>query len=191
VSEIGSSVTDYRAVLRAILTSLRPFRPRRTGTENGSEVTRISGSAVTKRQRTLALSLPSSIVAATTLSLELFSEHEENVWRARSSRIYFEYTTLVTKASSSQQLKKMLTNVGRRLRRPLVRPLSRFSTSVAEPGASYAHVTRTSSLTPTVRLLELRVAEKQVPQQFVPGQWIDLFIPDQPTVGGYSICRCA
>lgn len=45
------------------LTSLRPFRPRRTGTEKGSEVTRISANAVTKRHRTLELSSPSSMVA--------------------------------------------------------------------------------------------------------------------------------
>jgi ferredoxin-NADP reductase len=50
-------------------------------------------------------------------------------------------------------------------------------------------VTRTLALTPTVRLLELEVGAQQLPQRFVPGQWVDLFIPGEPTVGGYSICR--
>jgi len=66
--------------------------------------------------------------------------------------------------------------------RSLLRPLQMFS---SEPGASAAMIKCVSQITPTVKLLELQVNESL--RRFSPGQWVDLFIPGQPIVGGYSI----
>ena len=69
-----------------------------------------------------------------------------------------------------------------------LRPLRRAKgthAAEAEPGAFQAHVRSTAKITPTVRLLELQVPGLST---FVPGQWVDLFIPGEPVVGGYSIC---
>ena len=67
-----------------------------------------------------------------------------------------------------------------------------------EPGASDAYVRSIMQLTPTVRVLDLEVVDtfegkgftkiRRPPLSFMPGQWVDLFIPGQPTVCGFSIC---
>ena len=63
--------------------------------------------------------------------------------------------------------------------------------ATAEPGSSFALVETVSNLTPTVKKLDLRLtggAQAAGAQSFVPGQWVDLFIPGVPAVGGYSLC---
>uniref|UniRef100_A0A915J7J7 Oxidoreductase NAD-binding domain-containing protein 1 n=1 Tax=Romanomermis culicivorax TaxID=13658 RepID=A0A915J7J7_ROMCU len=49
-------------------------------------------------------------------------------------------------------------------------------------------VTNTVRLSPTVKLLKFKAEEPDVPIRFKAGQWIDLIMPFESSVGGYSIC---
>lgn len=51
-----------------------------------------------------------------------------------------------------------------------------------------AEVISIESFSPTVRGLTLKIDEKKRPSIFFAGQWVDFFIPNEPVVGGFSIC---
>ena len=60
-----------------------------------------------------------------------------------------------------------------------------------EPGANRARILGVNPITPTVKTLDLKVlrtGDATSRLTFMPGQWVDLFIPGKRIVGGYSIC---
>lgn len=63
--------------------------------------------------------------------------------------------------------------------------LERTDGSSREPGLETCTVTAISDISPTVKLLKLAPHR---PFSFLPGQWLDFFIPATNMVGGYSLC---
>jgi ferredoxin-NADP reductase len=59
-----------------------------------------------------------------------------------------------------------------------------------EPGAVLTTVTSIEQVTPTVKLFTLRVDTSLYPEfTFKAGQWLDIFMPDQPVIGGFSLAN--
>ncbi|KAK8158369.1 hypothetical protein BC567DRAFT_212135 [Phyllosticta citribraziliensis] len=68
--------------------------------------------------------------------------------------------------------------------------LSHEERTSAEPrqqGFRFVNIAKIEEINPDIRLLKLSVQDRKNGLKFLPGQWLDVFIPGVPKAGGFTI----